>query len=81
MINERRRLDDDQRRVSKSIQVVESDGEHHYAESVRLYSHAEVTAMLRAAGLYPIVEPWGDYSGGAMNPSHPRAIYFAEKRD
>jgi SAM-dependent methyltransferase len=58
---EERRIEGD--RVIKEITIRGEDGrEHHYAESVRLFSPEQIDRMLRAAGFVP--EQWfGDYHG------------------
>ena len=47
-------------------------------ESVRLYSHAEMTAMLFRAGL-ALTKTFGDYEGAAYGEAYPRMILIGNK--
>ncbi len=71
-----RRLDDGGRVVVKTIRIYEPDRqqpESTYYERVRLYEPAELTEMLRSAGLEP-QHTFGDYYGGPACSECPRYI-------
>ncbi len=67
-------------RVVKSITLCENGITHRFIESVRLYSQAELTAMLNAVGLC-VHHYLGDYDGGAFERhASPRLILIAQKQ-
>lgn len=66
----RRRLTRDGRFVVKDILL--PDG-RHFIERVRLFSPAELTGLLRDAGVM-VQQTFGDYDGGPMNAQAPRCL-------
>jgi len=68
------------RRVEKTTTVTTKSGvKHEFQESVRLYSPAEMVAMLRAAG-FAYIHCYGSLDGQACGPESKRLIVIAEKR-
>lgn len=75
-VTQRRRLEDDGRVVVKEIHIgatQEGGSASTFYERVRLYSPAELSLLLRAAGLEPELT-FGDYSGGPACADCPRYI-------
>ena len=75
-VTQTRRLEDGGKVVVKEIRIAPTEkGERAslYYERVRLYSPAELTSLLRAAGL-ETETTFGDYKGGATCPDCPRYI-------
>jgi len=70
----RRRIDSADRFVIKEIEL--RDEGRRFEERVRLYSAAELAALLGDAGLR-VVARFGDYDGGAAGPDAPRVILVA----
>jgi SAM-dependent methyltransferase len=70
-----RRLEDGRRTVVKTIET--GDG-RQYVERVRLYEAPELDTMFTAAGLVPRHQ-FGDYDGGDLAPSSPRAILIGQR--
>jgi SAM-dependent methyltransferase len=73
-----RRLVNDGRSVEKTIRIEGAgrDVEEVFHERVRLYSPEELGTLLAGCGLAP--ERWfGDYGGGPLTPTAPRAIVLA----
>jgi SAM-dependent methyltransferase len=74
-------LTDGCRRVTKTTTVTGPSGEDRvYHESVRMYSKAELVAMLRRAG-FVNVRTYGALDGKAYRPESKRLIAVAEKGD
>ena len=71
-----RRLTDDGRFVIKEMHMVD-DG-RSFLERVRLFTHDELRALLRGAGLH-LTHEYGDYDCGDLTSSSPRAIFIAER--
>ena len=71
-----RELTEGGRFVQKTIQT--SDG-RRFAERVRLFTPAELEAMMGAAGL-DVQGRYGDYDGGALRPGAPRTLLSARRR-
>ncbi len=71
-----RRISDDGRFVIKQIQPIGE--ERRFLERVRLYGPGELQDMLGRAGLTSR-QVFGDYAGGALAESSPRAIFVAER--
>jgi SAM-dependent methyltransferase len=72
----RRRIENG--RVLKDVRI-ESDGDAvEYTESVRLYLHNDIQAMLVAAGLSPVAS-YGDFDGRDFTTDAPRCIVVAKK--
>jgi len=72
----KRRISDDGRFVEKEMHLVD-DG-RSFLERVRLFSSGDLTAMMAEAGL-AVRELFGDYDGGPLIPSAPRAILVARR--
>jgi SAM-dependent methyltransferase len=73
---QKRRLEDDGQVVVKEIRIFVANDDRPqatYFERVRLYSPAELDAMLRNACLQP-ERSYGDYSGAPPGPEAPRFI-------
>lgn len=70
-----RTLEDGGRRVVKSIQV---SGGRTFTERVRLFSSAELEAMLAAAGLQ-VEFRFGDYDGSPPDPAAPRVLLLSRR--
>jgi SAM-dependent methyltransferase len=74
-------LTDERRRVAKTMTVTGPSGEERvYHESVRMYSEAELVAMLRRAG-FVNVRTCGSLDGQAYRPESRRLIAVAEKSE
>jgi SAM-dependent methyltransferase len=72
-------LTDECRRVTKTMTVTGPSGEGRvYHESVRMYSEAELVAMLRRAGFVRI-RTCGSLDGKAYRPESKRLIAMAER--
>lgn len=70
----------DRRRVEKTITVTTSTGgKRQFHESVRLYSEAEMVAMLRVAGFIDI-HCYGSLDGQAYDPESKRLILVARRK-
>jgi SAM-dependent methyltransferase len=69
-----RRITDDDRYVVKEIHL--ADQGRSFVERVRLFTPRDLERMLVAAGLV-VQHRFGDYSGGDLTVSSPRAIHFA----
>ncbi len=72
-----RHLSGDDRFVVKEMHLV--DEGRSFLERVRLYTPAELEAMLDSAGL-AVRERFGDYSGSPLTLQSPRAFLVAERR-
>ena len=70
----RRRFSAEGRYVVKEIELRAEN--RSFQERVRLFTAAELEALLGEAGL-AVVERFGDYDGRAFTPDAPRAILFA----
>jgi SAM-dependent methyltransferase len=80
-ILETRWIDAETRRVNKSIRVTrDSDVLLETGESVRLYTLAEMEALLSAAGL-EISAVFGDYEGTAYSEETPRMILTGARKE
>ncbi len=79
-IIERRRLDNDNRRINKQSTVYRAGTRlDDFFESVRLYTPEEFMTMLHDAGL-EAEALYGDYDGSAMTDAQPRMIVVGRKR-
>lgn len=70
-----RALEDGGRRVVKTIAV---RGGRTFTERVRLFSRAELEAMLTAAGLQ-VEFRFGDYEGRPLEPAAPRVLLLSRR--
>ena len=70
----RRRFSEEGRYVVKEIELRAEN--RSFQERVRLFSAAELEALLRAGGL-AVVERFGDYDGRPFGADAPRAILIA----
>lgn len=79
-VRETRGIEGDPPRVVKRTQLRLPDGTcRTWLESVRLYTPAELRAMLDTAG-FAITGLFGDYRGAPWTRSTPRAIFIASQR-
>jgi SAM-dependent methyltransferase len=78
-VYENRWIDRDTMRVNKAT-VIKQGGDEikHTGESVRLYSQDEFIAILEHGGLR-VDTLYGDYTGAACSPDHPRMIAVGRK--
>lgn len=79
-IYEDRRLDDNRRRLAKTVRVAGPAGENlEYEERLRLYEPGELVAAIAECGL-SVVSLWGDYDAEAFDKnSSPRCLVVAER--
>lgn len=74
VIHEQRWIDADARRVNKRVTVTRDNQRLGVTmESVRLYTHDEMAAMLTRAGLR-VTHTYGDYDGAAYASDSPRML-------
>ena len=79
VITERSRYDSGTRRVEWSNDVRFRNGRREkWKQSIRLYTAAELRALLRRAG-FASVETLGDWDGGQWTRRSPRLILLAQK--
>lgn len=71
-------IDEEGRRINKRITITREGGAEVFNESVRMYSFAELRAMLRDAG-FKIQQVFGDFGGNEFSDLSPRMIILAEK--
>jgi ubiquinone/menaquinone biosynthesis C-methylase UbiE len=71
---EKRRIDEEQRRVEKTIEIQDGGETRRILESVRFYERDEVHAMAERAGLV-IEQELGDFDDSPLTTDSPRAIY------
>jgi SAM-dependent methyltransferase len=76
-IEQRRAISSDQRFVEKTITLRETGRE--YVERVRLFSAADLSRMLEAAG-FKVIELVGDYTGAKWTADSPRVILFGSRQ-
>jgi SAM-dependent methyltransferase len=72
-----RRLSDDGRFVVKEIAL--ADEGRSFQERVRLFTAAELAALLTGAG-FELADCYGDYDGSGLGAAAPRAIFVGVKR-
>ncbi len=80
LVTEERRIDTTQHRIAKQVRVSRrATGElvKLYAESVAMWSRAELEARIRASG-FAVRLAAGDYDGGPFTTHSPRLILIAE---
>ena len=79
VVDERRWLEDDGRRVHKQVTLREPGGrERRWHESVRLYESSEIESLLRAAGL-SLVRSFGDLAPEPYTAASPRQVLLARR--
>jgi SAM-dependent methyltransferase len=79
VLEARRTLSDDGRRVAKEVQVTGRNGESRsWREDVRMYEPRELDALLGAHGL-AVVDRRGDFDGGPYDPDSLRQIVHARR--
>ncbi|MCE9595547.1 MAG: class I SAM-dependent methyltransferase [Planctomycetes bacterium] len=79
VLDERRALLDDGRRVVKDVDLSFADGRRlRWREDVRLYELAEFRSLAQRHGL-TIETTFGDFDGSACTERSPRAIVFARR--
>ncbi|MHC4938197.1 MAG: class I SAM-dependent methyltransferase [Planctomycetota bacterium] len=71
-----RRIEDG--RVMKNVRIEGGDEVVEYTESVRLYLHNEIIAMMAEAGLSAVAS-YGDFDGRDFTTDAPRCIVVAKK--
>jgi len=71
MVRISRRISDDGRYVIKEIEI--RDEGRSFQERVRLFSPAELRALISAAG-FTVEQAYGDYDGRPLTADAPRAI-------
>ena len=78
-VTERRYLSSDQLRIEKDLTIEQlSSGElHHFKESVRAYTHTELTHLLTSAG-FAVGACFSDYQGTPYNSGIGRLVVFSE---
>ncbi|MHB0875669.1 MAG: class I SAM-dependent methyltransferase [Anaerolineae bacterium] len=80
VVRNHRAITADGLRVEKTTEVAGTDGERRvFHESVRMYTPAEVGAMLQRAGLAE-TQHRGNFAGDAFGPGSERLIVVAAKR-
>jgi hypothetical protein len=72
-----RRLSEDGRFVVKEIEL--ADEGRSFQERVRLFTAAELAALLTGAG-FDLAACYGDYDGSKLGAAAPRAIFIGVKR-
>lgn len=77
-ILQERRYNQKEERVEKKIKIIENGRVREYRESVRLYTLAEMQAMLAAAGL-TLVKTFGDFDGSDFTIASPRLILVGRR--
>ncbi|MDH7516066.1 MAG: methyltransferase domain-containing protein [Bacteroidota bacterium] len=65
-------------RIEKRITIIRPEGERRFIESVRLFTPAELRAMLIDAGFH-ILHIFGDYDGGSFHRSAERCIFLSQR--
>jgi SAM-dependent methyltransferase len=78
IVEEHRRINAEKGRIEKTIILTREWETHEYQESVRLYTHAELEAMVIKAG-FRILHVFGDYDGKPFEGDCPRLILAARK--
>ncbi len=78
-ILQERRYNQKEQRIEKKIKIKENGQVREYRESVRLYTLAEMQAMLTVAGL-TLAKTFGDFDGSDFTSASPRLI-LAGKRE
>jgi ubiquinone/menaquinone biosynthesis C-methylase UbiE len=76
VITQDRRVTADMKYVEKTISAAGST--NTYMERVRLFEPDELRCLLHDAG-FVIEHELGDYAGGPLDPTSPRAIFFARR--
>ncbi|MEN8152830.1 MAG: methyltransferase domain-containing protein [Acidobacteriota bacterium] len=66
-------------RIVKRITIVKGEEKKRYTESVRLFSKAELSDMMKRSG-FQIMEFFGNYSGDNWSDDSERTIVFAIKQ-
>jgi SAM-dependent methyltransferase len=77
-VAQHREISPDGRFISKTIRL-EREG-RVFTERVRLFEPIELATMLTSCG-FAIVDFFGDYGGGALTATSPRAIILAERAE
>ena len=73
-IREERWIDSARQRINKHTLVITPEGQEiATSESVRLYDHQELEAMMESAGLQ-VLRVYGNYDGDPFEPAHARMI-------
>ncbi len=76
IIQERKILNN---RVIKKITIVKSEQANEYEESVKIYSHNDLSQVLKKIG-FDIYKTFGDFDGTEFNSStSPRVIFVCQK--
>ena len=77
-ITQRRKLEEDQRRVVKDVLIEGPEGVQQWTESVRMYGRGELEDMLEGAGL-AVENVYGDYRREQYTENSPRLIISGRK--
>jgi hypothetical protein len=77
-ILQERHYNQSEQRIEKKIKIKENGRVRAYRESVRLYTLAEMQAMLTAAGL-KLLKTFGDFDGSDFTASSPRLILVGRR--
>jgi SAM-dependent methyltransferase len=77
-ITQRRRLEDEQRRVVKDVLIEGPEGRQQWTESVRMYGRGELESMLAGADL-AVENVYGDYRREQYAEDSPRLILAGRK--
>jgi len=71
-------IDASARRINKKVTLIRDDQESVYSESVRIYSHDEMSDMLLTVGL-KLTKTYGDFDGLEYTQDSTRMILIGEK--
>jgi cyclopropane fatty-acyl-phospholipid synthase-like methyltransferase len=78
VVEERRTIDEDEKRIEKHIVITREWESHEYHESVRMYDRAELEDMLTSVG-FAVTHAFGDYHGAEASGDAPRLILVGQK--
>ena len=79
VVEEKRGLSHDEKRIIKDSVLSEDGHIHRYNESVRMYSREELRSLVENSGL-TITHEFGDYTGELFSDKSPRLILAARKQ-
>jgi hypothetical protein len=64
--------------ITEMFEVVSPDAIRRYLLRYRLFSHAELIALLESAG-FAVLGSFGDYAGNPLDPESPVMVITAHK--